>query len=635
MRADRQTVIHVRRAAALGLAILLFAALLVFESPFGTEKASAQNFDNARVADCGLAELGTTRPTGWDQPGECIKSVQRWVAEAGGYFGYGGVISGYTNSGAVQVSATEATKGDVVQWTTGDDNDWSHPHTVCIVKNYGNGRYWIVQSNWDAPGLVSENRNWDPDPHHCGRTTEFAMYWRFGTVAAPPPPPLTGGHDVVGATSPATAFYFAEGTCRPNFQQYFCIENPMTTTADVTITYMKGDGTTDSQSVSVPRASRFTIAPKDKLGEGDDAAHDFSAVVRCTNGRRIVVERPIYFNYRGVWSGGHDVVGATAPATAYYFAEGTTRPGFDPYLCIQNPGGAPADVALTYMTGNGKSITQQLSVKASSRWTVHPADLLGSGDDAAHDFSCRVASTNGVGIVAERPMYFSYRGVWNGGSDVVGAPAPSASWYFAEGTTRPRFDSYLTLQNPTPTAANLTVTFMLGDGTTKAQNLSVPPNSRGTVHPSDLLGSADDAAHDFSCTILSTNGVGIVAERALYFDYKGWDGGDDVVGATSPATAFYFAEGTCRPGFEPYFCIQNPGVSPADVTLTYMKADGTSATDQVTVPRNSRVTVMPRAKIGSGSDAAHDFSAVVVCTNGRQIVVERATYFSIPQKSSK
>ncbi|HEY5527156.1 MAG TPA: hypothetical protein VIK02_06220, partial [Candidatus Anoxymicrobiaceae bacterium] len=59
------------------------------------------------------------------------------------------------------------------------------------------------------------------------------------------------------------------------------------------------------------------------------------------------------------------------------------------------------------------------------------------------------------------------------------------------------------------------------------------------------------------------------------------------------------------------------------------------ATDQVTVPRNSRVTVMPRAKIGSGSDAAHDFSAVVVCTNGRQIVVERATYFSIPQKSSK
>jgi len=78
-----------RRATIIGLVVLLFAALVMFKVPFVIEKAQAQNFDNARVADCGLAELGTTRPTGWDQPGECIKSVQRWVAEAGGVFGYG------------------------------------------------------------------------------------------------------------------------------------------------------------------------------------------------------------------------------------------------------------------------------------------------------------------------------------------------------------------------------------------------------------------------------------------------------------------------------------------------------------------------------------------------------------------
>ena len=40
--------------------------------------------------------------------------------------------------------------------------------------------------------------------------------------------------------------------------------------------------------------------------------------------------------------------------------------------------------------------------------------------DATHDFSARVESTNGAGIIAERPMYFNYNGVWTGGHDVVG-----------------------------------------------------------------------------------------------------------------------------------------------------------------------------------------------------------------------
>ncbi|MHB8894553.1 MAG: DUF5719 family protein [Candidatus Geothermincolia bacterium] len=624
--------IRTSRARTIGLAILFLTTLALFSNPFFIKTAKAQNFDNARIADAGLAELGTTRPTGWDQPGECIKSVQRWVAAAGGYFGYGGVISGYTNSGAVQVSAADATKGDVVQWTTGDDNDWSRPHTVCIVENYGNGRYWIVQSNWESAGLVSQDQNWDPDPAHNGRPGWYATYWRFGNVTSLPP--VSGGHDVVGATTPATTFYFAEGTCRPGFNPYFCIQNPGTSAAEVVLTYMKGDGTKESQEVTVPRASRVTIAPREKLGEADDAAHDFSTKVQSTNRRQIVVERPVYFNYKGFWTGGHDIVGATSPATSFYFAEGTTRPGFDTYFCIQNPGETPAAVALTYMMGNGKAAAQNVTLPAGSRSTVHPADVLGSADDAAHDFSCRVTSTNGAGIVVERPMYFSYKGTWTGGSDVAGASAPSKSWYFAEGTTRPGFDTYLTLLNCGPDTARVTVTYLMGDGATRTQSLSVLPNTRGTLHPSDVLGSADDAAHDFSCSIESTDGGEIVAERAMYFDYKGWDGGHAVMGATAPAAGFYFAEGTCRPNFDPYFCIQNPGDSPAEVTLTYMKADGSTATDKATVPKRSRVTVSPRTKLGSGDDSSRDFSTTVACTNGQQIVVERSTYFGPPAGES-
>ncbi|MBU2688055.1 MAG: hypothetical protein KKF41_10765, partial [Actinobacteria bacterium] len=79
--------------------------------------------------------------------------------------------------------------------------------------------------------------------------------------------------------------------------------------AAVTITYMKGDGTTSEEQITVGANSRSTVRVKDTLGEADDPAHDFSSKVECTNGGQIIAERPMYFNYNGVWTGGHDVVG--------------------------------------------------------------------------------------------------------------------------------------------------------------------------------------------------------------------------------------------------------------------------------------------------------------------------------------
>ncbi|HEY5531226.1 MAG TPA: 5'-nucleotidase C-terminal domain-containing protein, partial [Candidatus Anoxymicrobiaceae bacterium] len=192
------------------------------------------------------------------------------------------------------------------------------------------------------------------------------------TIAAPAPKPA------------ASAFYFAEGTCRPNFDPYITIQNPGGSDADVTITYMRGDGTTMFATLNVPKNSRSTVLPRDTLGTGDDAAHDFSAKVECTNGQKIVAERPMYFNYKPGelnWNGGHDVVGALAPAKTFYFAEGTCRPGFDPYLCIQNPGGSDAAVTITYMKGDGTTDSETLNVAKNSRSTVTVRNKLGEGDD--------------------------------------------------------------------------------------------------------------------------------------------------------------------------------------------------------------------------------------------------------------
>ena len=232
---------------------------------------------------------------------------------------------------------------------------------------------------------------------------------------------VTADHSINASfAADRSTFYFAEGTCRPNFDPYFCIQNPGSSAAEVKLTYMKGNGSTDTDQVTVAPNSRSTVVPRTKLGTGNDAAHDFSTKVECTNGQSIIAERPMYFNYNGVWTGGHDVVGATNSASTFYFAEGTCRPNFDPYFCIQNPGSSPAEVNLTYMKGDGSTATDHMTVAANSRSTVVPRNKLGTSDDAAHDFSTKVECTNGQSIIAERPMYFNYNGVWTGGHDVVG-----------------------------------------------------------------------------------------------------------------------------------------------------------------------------------------------------------------------
>ncbi len=430
-------------------------------------------------------------------------------------------------------------------------------------------------------------------------------------------------------TGLATTFYLAEGTTRPDFETYISIQNPGSKDAHVVITYMKGDGKTSSQNITVPAGSRSTIHPADVLGVGNDPAHDFSTKVACTNGQRITVERPMYFNYNGVWTGGHNVMGSTALGQVFYFAEGTCRPNFEPYFCIQNPNNQDAFLRFTYSKGDGSSADQLLLVPKNSRYTVRVKDTLGEGDDAAHDFSAKVECFNDLPILVERPMYFNYKGMWTGGSDVVGATAPNGTFNFAEGSCRPGFEPYFCIQNTTSTESPTKITYMKGDGTTDTQTLTVPGNSRATVVVKDKLGEGDDPAHDFSARVESTNNTPLVVERPTYFNFKGmWDGGHDVVGATYPATTYYFAEGTCRPGFDAYIAIQNPDSKDASVRITYVTGDGKTKTQDTMIAANSRSTVHPADVLGTGDDAAHDFSVKVECTNGRTVIAERPMYFN-------
>lgn len=106
-------------------------------------------------------------------------------------------------------------------------------------------------------------------------------------------------------------------------------------------------------------------------------------------------------------TGGHCVVGGTAPARTWYFAEGYTGEGFDEYLTLMNPNSSPAAVTLTYYLASGGPVSKSVSVPAQSRYTVavhETAEGVGRGQAV----STKVESSQP--IVAERPMYFRYGG---------------------------------------------------------------------------------------------------------------------------------------------------------------------------------------------------------------------------------
>jgi len=324
-------------------------------------------------------------------------------------------------------------------------------------------------------------------------------------------------------------FYFAEGTCRPNFEPYLCIQNPGNDNVDVSITYMPGAGENTVQPLTVLPRSRRTVRVKDVLGEGNDDAHDFSCLVEATGDSEVIVERPMYFDYQGMWDGGHDVIGTNDPGKDWYFAEGCTRQSVNAnmhtWLCTMNPSGEEVEQVVRYMPADGENEIVEQVVPPGSRWT----NCANWEAGPEKDLSIAVKASDGV--ICERPMYFNYNGTWDGGHCVMGAQRAAEEFYFAEGTCRPDFESYICIQNPQEVEAEVNITFMPGAGTNVEQSLTVQPLSRETLRVKDVLGEGNDDAHDFSCLVESTNGAAIIAERPMYFNYNGtWDGGHCVMG---------------------------------------------------------------------------------------------------------
>jgi len=300
----------------------------------------------------------------------------------------------------------------------------------------------------------------------------------------------------------------------------------------------------------------------------------------------------------------------------WYFAEGSTQPGFDEYILLSNMGDTDMTVTITYITEGGTESDFQYLVPAHSRSTVYVnAAMPGEAGVAA-------IVTGEEGLICERSMYYQHNGI-AGGDDVIGANAASIDLFFAEGftgTPGSPFEEWLLLLNPNLEASEVTIDYLFSGGETDQKVYTVPGRRRVSINVDGEVGEG----REVSARIRSE--LPVVAERAMYFVYNGvWPGGHNGMAATGARSDWYLAEGyTGWEGsqFDEWILVANENEQPAAVIVTYMFPDGSTQAVEHTAAARSRMTVSADAEVGQGQMvSAHIHSDVPV-------VVERAMYFA-------
>ena len=304
-----------------------------------------------------------------------------------------------------------------------------------------------------------------------------------------------------GTTSLSEQWFFAEGCTREGFEEWLLLANPSEVEAHVDIGFILEDGEFISLYLPLPGNSRRTVFVNQAVGEG----HDVYTYVGSYN--PISAERVMYFDYHGMWPGGHASTGFTQPQTTYLFAEGYTGAGFEEWLSIYpiiDPPGSFCDIDIKCLFSSGADETHGLRLDTDKRYTININQLVGEGKEVSLEL------TGTSDFFAERAMYFNYNGHCRGGHVSRGAENPGTLWQLAEGTTRPGFDTYLCLMNPGEEDALAEVDFICNPSGTITRQFDVAADSRLTINVEEEVGRSQDTSFEVR------SDRPIVVERPLY-----------------------------------------------------------------------------------------------------------------------
>jgi len=344
-------------------------------------------------------------------------------------------------------------------------------------------------------------------------------------------------HMETAVERPATKWYLAEGATHGAFDLFYLIMNPSQQAAALQVRYLRPAGKAPIvKTYTVGAGSRFTI-----WVDQEDAAlsaTDVSAEITSTNGVPVIVERSMYLNGSKAFKGGHNSAGVTAPATSWFLAEGATGNMFSMYVLLANPNAQAASLRVTYLRSSGAPIVKTYSVAANSRQTVSVAQEDPALADAV--LSVKVESTNGVGVIVERTMWWAGpNGRWIEGHNAFGTTVTAPRWLLAEGELGgpEAVNTFVLIANTSAAAANVRVTMLREGAAEQSVTYTIGANQRFTVPVSSAFPAADGQRFSILVESLNPSAAGaLVVEHAMYWNSDGevWSAGADSLGAIIP-----------------------------------------------------------------------------------------------------
>jgi len=126
--------------------------------------------------------------------------------------------------------------------------------------------------------------------------------------------------------------------------------------------------------------------------------------------------------------------------------------------------------------------------------------------------STMVTATSGK-VVCERAVYGNNR-TW--AHDSIGTTAPASTWYLAEGCTAANFETWVLVQNPGDTPADINMVFQTENGPVQGPRETIAPKSRKTYNAGEFVTS-----YNVSTMVTATSGK-VVCERAVYGNNRTW-----------------------------------------------------------------------------------------------------------------
>jgi hypothetical protein len=421
----------------------------------------------------------------------------------------------------------------------------------------------------------------------------------------------------IGVSGDERMYFLAEGVTLWTFHTTLSVMNPSPAQVPVVLTFLKSDGTTEQIVRTLEAGDTEQVLVNDLPGMQNAA---FSTLVESPSGAPLVVERSV------TWSegdGGHAEVASEFVSTAWHFAEGAQSDYLDTYFLFGNPGAQDATVTITFLRQGAGPVGHTLTVPARGRATLYAHSLP---ELRFYSFGAVVSSSQP--IVAERSVYFGTTS-WDGGTVARGVTGLSNTWHFAEGSTGEPFSMFLLLANPNLAAANVTVTYLLASGTAVQESYVVAAGSRRTVFVNtEVPGMADQVG----VGMMVSADQPIVAERAMYWPGSPGNWRDGHVSAGTPVLAPSWALADGASGlveqWQTFLLLANPGGTGSTVEVTYTPHGGQPPIARVyVVPASGRLTVSVNDLVPELADQR--FSMVVRVVTGPDIVVERASYWTI------